>query len=75
MTAPPLLPNGLADWSLDSALKRHVAAVLEYCDGDLEWAASELGINRSTLYRWRKAWAEGRTARLASKVRRVAACV
>lgn len=69
MIAPPLISpsNGLADWSLDSALRRHVAAVLEYTEGDLAWAAAELRVNVSTLYRWRKAWDEGRAARVARK--------
>lgn len=74
MTAPPLLSpdTGLADWSLDNALKRHVAAALDYCEGDREWAASELGINRTTLGRWLNAWSRGQTARQATKGARLA---
>jgi hypothetical protein len=49
-------PNGLADWSIDSLLRRHVETVLVYTQGDLGWAADELGISVSTLWRWRQDW-------------------
>lgn len=56
-TPPPLMrPSGLADLRLSSALKRHVALAIEYCGGDLKWAAEELEVDRSTLWRWLRGW-------------------
>jgi hypothetical protein len=46
-------PNGIADLTLASALQRHVSMVLDYCEGSVHWAAHEMGIDPSTLYRWR----------------------
>lgn len=66
---PPLGENGLVDWSLDSALRRHVAEVLRYTEGDQEWAADELRVNRSTLYRWLRRWFSGVDARMPRKGR------
>lgn len=49
---PPMTrPSGLVDLTLDSAMKRHLALVLEYCDGNLQWAAEELGVNKATVAR------------------------
>jgi transcriptional regulator of acetoin/glycerol metabolism len=54
---PPVLRrNGIADLTLDSALKRHVHFVLDYTGGHLSWAADELGVSPSTVYRWLKRW-------------------
>lgn len=62
---PPLIrpDTGLADWTLDSALKRHVAEVLRYTGGDQVWAADELGMNPTTLHRWLRRWESGLVAR------------
>lgn len=57
LSAPPLIAgNGLADWSLEHAIRRHVAEVLRYTEGDQQWAAEALGVNPSTLYRWLREW-------------------
>lgn len=62
---PPLInpANGLANFSVDAAIQRHVAEVLAYTEGDHGWAASELGVDASTLYRWLRGWASGRQMR------------
>lgn len=57
-------PNGIADFSLASAIHRHVVTVLEYTHGDLQWAADELGVDAVTLYRLRRSWQTGTPARL-----------
>lgn len=67
MLAPPPLISprtGLADWSLNAAMQRHVAEVLRYTGGDQRWAADELGVDESTVYRWLRRWAAGETANL-----------
>lgn len=51
-----LHPSGLANLSLDNAIRVHVQWVLEYTDGSLSWAAEELGIDKATLYRHRERW-------------------
>jgi transcriptional regulator of acetoin/glycerol metabolism len=53
-------PNGLIDLTLDSAIRRHIVRVLEYTDGQKDWAAEEMGISPSTLYRELKRWDQGR---------------
>lgn len=64
---PPLIgDNGIANWSIQLAIQRHVAAVLEYTGGDQGWASSELGVNPSTLYRWLR---EYRGSRVRSRMR------
>lgn len=45
-------PTGILDLSVRSAILRHVAYVLDYTDGRRDWAADELQINKSTLWRW-----------------------
>ncbi len=65
-----LLPNGLADLNLRRSMARTIAFALDYCTDELgnvdyAWAADELGVDRSTLYRWRKACEAGREVRLA----------
>ena len=53
MPRPPLAyPNGILDLRLDSAIRRHVSDVLDYCGGQRIWAAQELGVDLSTLWRW-----------------------
>ncbi len=52
-----LLPNGLGDFNLERAIQRHVQFTLDYTDGNYKWAADEMGINPSTIHRWREAWA------------------
>jgi transcriptional regulator of acetoin/glycerol metabolism len=37
--------------SIDEAEKRHIAAVLEACGGDVDKAGPILGVARSTLYK------------------------
>lgn len=55
--APPFMkPNGLADWKLEHAVRRHVLETLLYCEGSWHWAAAELGVDAATLYRWRRKW-------------------
>ena len=49
-------PTGLANFNLDTALRRHIFMALDYCAGDMKWAAVELGISGSTLYRWCRQW-------------------
>ena len=45
-------PNGLVDLHLKRCMRRHVLWVVEhYCEGNRKWAAQELGIEPSTLYR------------------------
>lgn len=64
LNPPPLIgANELADWSLDRALRRHVAEVLLYTGGDQRWAADEMGIAESTVYRWLRSWANNRAVR------------
>lgn len=59
--APPLFhANGLADLRLHSAIRRHMAMVLEYCSGDITWAAEELGVDRTTVWRTLKNWEAAR---------------
>lgn len=74
LSPPPLLAcNGLADWSLENAIRRHVAEVLRYTAGDQQWAADELGVNPSTVHRWLKSWAlddSGRCFRPLARARR-----
>lgn len=45
-------PSGLVDYTVRSATRRHVAMVLDYTGGNLGWAADELGVNKTTLWRW-----------------------
>lgn len=53
--------NGLADMTVETVKRRLVLSALSYCGGDVDWAAQELGVNQSTLYRWRRRWQrEGR---------------
>lgn len=62
--APPWMrPNGLADLTLESAIRRHIVLVLEYADGQKDWAAEEMGISPSTLYRELKRWDQGLSVR------------
>lgn len=49
--------NGLADMRVESVIRRLAEFALEYCGGNFEWAADELGVNETTLRRWLKAWA------------------
>ena len=59
--APPLVrPSGLADLTMLTAKRRAIALALEYCDGDIEWAAEELAIDRTTLWRHLKRWESAR---------------
>ena len=54
---PPLVrENGMIDWTLDHALQRHIRACLRYCGGNRKWAASELGVNESTVFRRTRKW-------------------
>lgn len=65
MRSPPWIrPNGLADLTLSSAMQRHILFVLDYTEGDVRWAAQELGIHQSTLWRWRNAMKNGQPRRL-----------
>lgn len=48
--------NGLRRWSLDEAIQRHVTDCVNYAEGDYKWAADELRIDVSTLFRWRRRW-------------------
>ena len=64
--------NGFTDCGDFSCSRSDDPAVLDYCEGDREWAASELGINRTTLGRWLNAWSRGQTARQATKGARLA---
>jgi hypothetical protein len=54
-TVPPAPPwhygSGIADLTLASAVHRHIALVLDYCSGNTEWAAQELGVRTVTLRR------------------------
>lgn len=52
-------PNGLVDYTIDGAIRRHVEMVLDYTGGDYAWACEELGVDRKTLYRWQRAWDAG----------------
>jgi DNA-binding protein Fis len=53
LVAPPFLDKyGIADLSMASAKLRHVVLVLEYTEGNMRWAADELGVNAATLWRW-----------------------
>jgi len=52
LSPPPVFrANGLADLTLRSATLRHVAMVLDYADGQVTWAAQELGVAESTIRR------------------------
>jgi hypothetical protein len=61
--------TGIIDHTLESAIRRHVSFVLDYTEGELDWAAQELGVNASTLWRWRKQWerADAATSRETSE--------
>ena len=65
MLRPPALigDRGIADWTLDAAIQRHVAEVLLYTGGDQRWAADELGVDESTLYRWLRRWTKREAVR------------
>lgn len=54
--------NGLAILDLKTAMRAHVERVLEYCGGEVRWAARELGVNETTVRRWLNAWRDGRQA-------------
>lgn len=49
--------NGLVDLRLASVTRRLTEYALEYCGGNLEWAADEIGVNVSTVRRWLHEWA------------------
>lgn len=50
-------PHGpVLDFSLDRVIREHVSDVLAYTEGHQRWAASELGVNPSTLCRWLVEW-------------------
>lgn len=51
VSKPFLNPKGIADLRMGSAVIRHVWLVIDYCDGNLAWAAQELGIHRTSLWR------------------------
>jgi transcriptional regulator of acetoin/glycerol metabolism len=53
--------SGVADLTLASAVRRHIVLVLEYTDGHQQWAADELGIHTTTLYRILRDWDHRRT--------------
>lgn len=44
-------PRGLLNLSLKSAEEAHVRLVLDYCGGELVFAAQELGVNPVTMHR------------------------
>lgn len=48
------LASGIADLTLASAIHRHLVLVLDYTCGDLTWAAEELNVNVTTLWRMRQ---------------------
>ncbi|HKQ57970.1 MAG TPA: helix-turn-helix domain-containing protein [Candidatus Eisenbacteria bacterium] len=57
---PPICyASGIADLTLRSAVLRHISLVLEYTGGRQKWAAQELGIDSSTLWRWLKSARDG----------------
>lgn len=57
MDPPPLIrDNDIVAWSLDNAIQRHVMDALAYCDGNIMWAAAELGIARMTLTSYLDQW-------------------
>lgn len=47
-------PNGIADWTLANLQRVWVLMVMDYCGGNVSWAALELGVARITLYTWLK---------------------
>jgi transcriptional regulator of acetoin/glycerol metabolism len=54
---PPMYPKrGAPDFTVESAVKRHVAFVIAETCGDLLQTSKLLGIDPATLYRWRKVW-------------------
>ena len=54
--------NGLLDWNLATATERHVRECLTYCEGNVQWAASELDVSANTVRKY--AFGEPRTSRL-----------
>ena len=48
--------NGLAVLNLSEVKRAHVLWVLEYCGGEVRWAARELGVNETTVNRWLRRW-------------------
>lgn len=56
---PDFIRGGITRWSVSEAVHRHVEECLHYTGFDYAWAADELGVNVSTLFRWRKRWASG----------------
>lgn len=71
MLAPPLIgPSGLADWSVENALRRHVAAVLAYTEGSVVWAAAELGVSEVTVRRWLATWEGSSGGEVETAIRR-----
>jgi len=70
---PHIADNGLADWNLGRAIARHIDEALEYCEGDKKWAARELGISGSTLWRHLKARNEGKAQTVRTHDKRRAA--
>ena len=49
--------NDLVDLRVETVIRRLVEWALEYCGGNVEWAADELAVSAPTLRRWLKAWA------------------
>lgn len=46
----------IQDFNLDRITRETVQATMEYTEGSVKWAASEMGINPRTLYRWLDRW-------------------